>query len=179
MARTSHTADELRDLIAAPSAVGTPPTSLPYGSAAALPAGTPADRETELAVAATQREILACYNTGEGLRTSSLYSAEFVRRIVRDNTARGVNLRRLCGGARRETRRHRANWRGIVEVRDATVLADGRVVARFVVGYQSDPRATETDVVFFVYERGRWRVDGFEIVDIAIPDDPTSTPPAD
>lgn len=140
------------------------------------PTGGPVDAATLAAATATQREAIACANGGERWRVLSLYSDGFVRRILADNAARGVSLRRLFDDLNPPRPLARENWSALTEVRDARVLPDGRVGIFVTVSADAALDAFEIDFVWLVEQDGRWLIDGFEVVDLVFTDAPAATP---
>ena len=161
--------EALRRLAATPTPADAEPTA--DASAFRPPAGEPADPETVAAIAATQRQATACANAGDRIRVMSLYSEAFVRRILADAAVRGMSVEELYdvftpGGWVRPSDRV-----GLLAVREARVLQDGRVGAFVDVVTGDDPSVVETDLVYYVKVRGKWLIDGFVLVDIVLPED--------
>jgi ketosteroid isomerase-like protein len=162
--------------LATPRAGGRPPT-VPSGTPVALPEGEPADAETVAGITATIREFLACVNAGDQLRAFALYSDDFLRPFFgQPGTFTPENYARAATPQPIPTE----EWRALVDVRDARVLADGRVGAVVVV---DDPtsedvagpagQTRDTSFVILVKRGDRWLVDG-AIDDI--PGEETGTP---
>ncbi len=161
----------LERLAATPSPIESP---RPEGAEFVPPPGEPADAEAVAAITATQRGALACANAGDRIRGMSLYSQDFIRRILADAATSGMPVERLYdlftpGGCVRPS-----DYVGILAVREARVLPDGRIGAFFDVVTGNDPSVVETDFVFFVKVRDRWLIDDFVLVDIQISDDPAT-----
>ncbi len=97
----------LERLAATPSPVLSP---TPEGAEFVPPPGEPADAEAVAAITATQRGALACTNAGDRIRGMSLYSQDFIHRILADAAASGIRSsgsmtcsRRADGFAHRTT----------------------------------------------------------------------------
>ncbi|MDP9368031.1 MAG: hypothetical protein M3Q03_07120 [Chloroflexota bacterium] len=159
----------LERLAATPSPVRASPT--PEGAKFVPPPGEPISPGAIAAITATQRGALACANAGDRIRGMSLYSPDFIRRILADAAASGLSVERIYdlftpGGWVRPS-----DYVGILAVRDARLLPDGRIGAFFDVVTGNDPSVVETDFVFFVEVRGGWLIDDFVVVDIQFSDD--------
>jgi hypothetical protein len=120
-----------------------------------VPTGSPADEATVAQVRATIEELLACFATGEPLRVWSLYTDDYMGRLLYRQRGFDRSLYDAYATPRP------AGADELVELRtltDVHLLADGRVgatVALFYPGIGLEKR------FFFVFLRqdGRWRID--------------------
>ena len=134
---------------------GTWPTQVP--TEADLPGGPPADPATAAAVAAAARAYVACVNRWDLARLLALATDAYVRRFVAAEgpvTPRWYEELATPQPAGPE-------WRAtLLAVRDARVLADGRVGAILVVRHPR-PGAESVTTTLFVFARAgdRWLLD--------------------
>src|SRR5688500_4779671 len=138
---------EAGDAVASPDA-GTPFTG--------LPAGEPADAETIDAVTATVREVFACFNAGDFVRSFSLYTDNLVQSFGPELGMSAEDARTFLEG---ETATPVPEDQRIVliSVTNVVVMDDGRVGAIVVSNDPTvEPEGAETALVSFVEENGRW-----------------------
>ena len=157
--------------LATPAAGAVAPTA---STGTALPPGEPADAATVAALTATAREVIACDNAGEALRTLALYSDRYLRQYFATPDAFTPDRYGALATPRPVDPGLQV---ALVAVRDARLLPDGRAAAVVVV---DDPTATggktrSTSILFFVEQDGRWLIDGaVEVVEAGA----TGTPAA-
>ena len=150
----------------------------PVAQAAApdLEGADEADEETTAAVTAVAREAIACANAGDFARGAALYTEGYVGALVAAPIVAGLEeagrlgeedaaavdeavAAQLTEGVNAAPAPlPEAARSALVEVREARVLADGRVVA-LVVGERPGDGETATAIVF-VEEDGRYLIDG-------------------
>jgi ketosteroid isomerase-like protein len=137
----------------APTAVTWPPD---VPSEADLPQGPPADPATARAIAAVAREYVACVNAWDLPRLLALVSDDSLRRSV---AAEGPITAEEYAEMATPYPADPAGWATLLAVRDARVLADGRVGAVLVVRHPHP--GGEAVVTFFVFARtgDRWLID--------------------
>lgn len=142
-------------------AAGLPQPTLPApaaGTPLALPDGDPANAVVVAALAATAREVIACDNAGETLRTLALYSDDYLRPFFgQPGTFTPDRHAALATPRPVEALLQVA----LVEVRDALLLPDGRAAAVVVVDDPADPTGEprSASLLYFVAQDGRWLVD--------------------
>jgi hypothetical protein len=122
------------------------------------PAGEPADAETAAAVEAATRELLACTNAHGFLGLVAVASDRHVRDVLAQDVAAGVTEEAMAEFlAASPEPPTPAQSVALVDVRDVTVLNDGRIGA-VVVG--DEPGVGElTLYLIFVAEDGRYLLD--------------------
>lgn len=143
--------------LATPGAVSAPPVT--SGTPGALPPGQPADAETTAAITATMREIIACFNAGSPLRSFALYSDGLLRPLFGSPAPLSAAVY-----AQFSTPTPVAPdlWVGIVEIRDARILDDGRAAAIVITNDPAAPSDQPTNVaslLVFVRAGDRWLLD--------------------
>lgn len=122
----------------------------------------PATRETVAAIADTVREETACLNAGDVLRRLALYTHDGIARYaVRYGPFPGTASSTLQSTPAPAPLEQPV---ALLDVRDARVLADGRVRATVVRDAPADPRADEPVVVVFVERGDRWLIDDIDLV---------------
>jgi hypothetical protein len=124
-----------------------------------FPTGSPADPATADAVAVVVREFAACLNAGDLFRSMALVTDDFLcQSLARAGT---VTLDEALAAAATPPVPLADDERvRIVAVRDARVLADGRVGVVFVQG------GLRTSLIVLKEVGGRWLVDGIIEVDV-------------
>jgi hypothetical protein len=162
-----------RSLASLQALVGTPPAA-PWPSdvpsEADLPQGPPADLATVAAIEAVAREYVACVNAWDLPRLLGLTTDNYARRFV---AAEGPITAEVYAAMSTPYPTEPA-WRvELLAVRDARVLADGRVGAVLVVRHPH-PEFDSISVTLFLFARvgDRW------LVDDAIAVVPAGTPAA-
>jgi len=133
-----------------------PATPAPITGADGLPAGAPADPATIAGITAATRELIACINAGEVLRGLALYSDPFLR----SQYGQGAVSEESFDAAATPRPRGPETWVSIARIRDARVLADGRVGAIVTVVEPTSPRGEDSSLLLFVRVGDRWLLDG-------------------
>ena len=138
---------------------GAPEPTPPSGTPAALPVGEPLDAATLAAITATAREVIACRNAGEALRTLALYSDAFLRQYFASPGTFTPERYAAMATPRPLSPETRV---ALLDVREARRLPDGRAGATVVVEDPADPtgQPRSATFLFFVEQDGRWLVDG-------------------
>lgn len=165
-----RSAETLTNLAATPMPV--PISASPTAAAEpfALPTGEPIDGTTVQAIAATQREAIACANAGDRIRVLSLYSESFVRRILADAAAQGVSPAQLHAGLTPLRALPPAERSRLLAIRQGRLLPDGRIGAFVDVAPTAADDLVEVDFVWFIKVSGRWLIDDFVVVEIVVLD---------
>jgi len=144
-------------LLATPGPVSSPPP-VPSGAPGGLPAGEPADPATVAGITATIREVLACRNAGDLLRSLALYSDPFLRPLL---AASGPLPPAAYARFATPQAIGPESWVALLAIHDARLLVDGRAGAVVVVDdptAASGPRIT-ADFLVFVRAGDRWLLD--------------------
>ncbi len=145
----------VRDVAATPGAVtSTAASPTPF----VPPSGEPADAATVAAVEAANRELLACTNAYGFLGLVAVSTERHVRDVLARDVADGLTEEDFAGflAATPEPSTPEQSV-ALVDVRDVTVLGDGRIGA-VVVG--DEPGVGEVTLYFiFAEERGRFLLD--------------------
>ena len=143
---------------------GASPAAPPAGSPAAATApaapgeGEPADAATVAAVTETAREVLACLNARDQRRAAALFTDAYFERLF----ARSGRLppEELGAFAATPVPAPPSAWTRFIAVREARVLADGRVGAVVVTDNPAaPPPGPEAAYLVFAEEDGRWLID--------------------
>ncbi len=136
-----------------------------------VPLGQRADQETAAAIELTARELLACINAGDFLRLSALFTDTAV------GPALGPAPEDPAGLERQPTPLPEDDRTRLIAITDTSLLEDGRAAAFVVLNDpQRPPGGSETLLVLFAQEGGRWRIDG--LIDFTVPQ-PAGTPTAE
>ena len=114
-----------------------------------LDQSAPVDAATLASIAAMLREFGACGNGGDWLRLLALTSDDFIRTELNVPDLLSDPIGPLPT----------AEWLAFVEVRDARLLSDGRVVAVAIVANPAAPEEASPAVLIFVRIDGRWLID--------------------
>lgn len=125
-----------------------------------LPEGTPADEETTAAITQTVQMIFACNNSGMLLSSMAILSEHFIsteigNAVFDEDLVAVLQASPVAVPADKHTL--------LLDVRDVTVYADGRVGA--LIDYMAQDGATEgidgqeTDLFIFVNVDGVWLLD--------------------
>jgi hypothetical protein len=163
-------ADFLADLIA------TPVAATPIAPITTLPAGTAPDEPTKSAIEAAVRQLVACSNTGDVLRGLALFTDDYLRRTL-DPTGQLTAEAAIALIAPYATPIPLAPAQlvRLVEVRDITLLPDGRVAAVSVTdGGIPDPPGVTVDLLVFVKAGDRWLIDE-TVANVDQPEEATAT----
>lgn len=161
--------------------LGTPTAAAPQAPIAPveseLPAGNPADEATLAAVTETTRQFVACINAGDTFRSLAVVTDDFLRRQLGGRTPTEEQLAELesqltAAAAASPVALDGANRGGLVAIRDARRLPDGRVGALVVVEAAGLDAPPATAFFSFVETEGQWLID--DIVSLA--DGPAATP---
>lgn len=146
--------ERLNEIILAPAASASPVATRTPG---VVPEGKPAGAETIAAVTSVVRELVACYNAGELLRSYGLYTDAHLRRLF---ARQGGFTRAQYGGlATPQPAADPAEWTAIIEIADVRMLADGSVGATVTMRYASIPMP-KAFFFTFVWTGDRWLIDG-------------------
>lgn len=165
--------------VAATPSVGeaaSPAASPATGPAAfTLPAGEPADGPAVEAITATLRELLACANTG-----NFLVFFEFITEdLAEEFTAEPISQEEVDFLRGTLPALPPEQYGTLVDVREATLLPDGRVGALVDTIFPEEGPGVQTD--WFVFEEvdGRWLIDEIvEDLEGQYPPTETATPAA-
>ncbi|MCA9880506.1 MAG: hypothetical protein KC442_22075 [Thermomicrobiales bacterium] len=127
------------------------------------PLGTVVDADTDAAIKAVAREVLACFNAGDIPRAAALMTESGVKRaywgLTIDEENRELARTRLAAPA--EARAEEVNIR-LITITDASTLPDGRVAAFVVLNEPLlPPNGPETLLFIFANEDGTWKVDDY------------------
>ena len=122
----------------------------------ALPTGQPADVDAVAGITATVREAVACINAGDVQRLFALYSVAYLAEVGPLAPESFIATGATPAPLRTE------EWASLLAVRDAQILADGRVGAIVVIGNRVDLDPAEGRTAFFLFVRDddRWLIDG-------------------
>jgi hypothetical protein len=134
----------------------TPIAATPAPTPGVVPAGTPADPQTEAALTATVAGWLACQNAGEPLRAWSWFTDAYLRRLL--DRQGGVAPAAYAALATPEPAGPN-DQAAIAAIRDVRILPDGRAGATVTLTYPAVPMPK---TFFFTFARvdGRWLIDG-------------------
>lgn len=163
------------------SALGTPGAATPAAPTAALeselPQGDPVDDATVTAVTETTRQFVACINAGDTFRSLAVVTDDFLRQQLGGLTPSVEELAELeaqlaAAAAASPVALDGPNQGGLVAVRDARRLPNGRVGALVMVEAAGLDAPPDTAFFLFVETDGRWLID--DIVTLA--DDAGATP---
>jgi hypothetical protein len=149
-----------RSLASLQALEGTPPAA-PWppdvATEADLPGGPPADPATARQIAAVARAYIACVNAWDLPRLLALVTDDYARRFV---AAEGPITAEAYAAMATPSPAEPAGRAALLAVRDARVLADGRVGAVLVVRHPR-PAADSVTVTCFVFARSgeRWLID--------------------
>lgn len=146
--------ERLNEIILAPAASASPVATRTPG---VVPEGKPAGAETIAAVTAVVRELVACYNAGELLRSYGLYTDAHLRRLF--GRQGGFTRAQYDSLATPQPAADPAEWTAIIEIADVRMLADGSVGATVTMRYASIPMP-KTFFFTFVWTGDRWLIDG-------------------
>ncbi|MGH2559927.1 MAG: hypothetical protein ACRDJH_12745 [Thermomicrobiales bacterium] len=123
--------------------------------------GEPADAETVLAITATMREVAACYNAGDALRTYALYTDAALQPALQPGDVERARRGEPPSGNLNTP---------MPLVEDVRLQPDGRVTAKV------DFNGEKTLIVFVRSDDGeRWLIDLFND-QVSFEDAPTATP---
>ena len=138
-----------------------------------IPLGEPVDPETDEALTAAARELLACLNAGDIRRTTALFTDAAVGPAFGPAPADPSGLEREPTPLDPEARTR------LIAITDPSLLEDGRAAAFLVINDPlNPPRGPETLLLIFAQEDDRWLVDG--LIDFTVvPETPEGTPTAD
>ena len=117
------------------------------------PQGEPADPTTTAAVAATAVEIFACYNAGDFLRGTALWTDAFVAKVFRESPPTEEEIAYF---AATPVPRSPDEADQILALREVVVLPDGRVGAFVDLQF---PEGLETQYGILVREGDRYLLD--------------------
>ncbi|GIW03493.1 MAG: hypothetical protein KatS3mg059_0113 [Thermomicrobiales bacterium] len=120
-----------------------------------LPSGPPADPETVAAITDTMQQLIACHQAGDPYRMYSLFSDRLLRMLA------GLPGSNLLGELATPYPLPENQHEYLAAVEAVQFLPDGRVSALVTRGNVDDPHPApgRTQLIIFVYERGRWVVD--------------------
>jgi hypothetical protein len=180
-----RSAEEITALWARAANIGTPieevdelvqgtPDGSEFGTPQAVivdvPVGDPADAETIEAVTATVRELIACINAGDYGRALSLYSDDLVRELAPEQPFDAEQAKTFL--ASEPVALPEASRLVLIAVIDVTVQDDGRIGAIVVSNDPAigQPNQTETSLVYFSQDEGRWVIDGIVGGAVGAPD---------
>ena len=150
-----RTVDELIALWYGPggSAVATPAEEA-AATEVSIPIGSPADEATTADIVATVREVFACFETGDFLRATALFTDDLARIFGPGPGVSEEDARAFLAAPEPATE---AEASLIVAIADVMVLADGRVGA-FVVDRSADD-GTHVGYVVLEHQGDRWLAD--------------------
>jgi hypothetical protein len=121
-----------------------------------LPAGTPADDETAMAVHERVLILTACINANDLLRTLALYSDQFLSVAFGGQPIAQAAYDAEVG----KTNPRPAGTEVVLYgFSDVVIAPDGRAVVSVLGDDLSSPRPPSYTLFYFVHEDGEWRID--------------------
>jgi hypothetical protein len=141
--------------------LATPVANPGYSEPAMLPAGTEVDPDTRAELEDTFRQLVACFNTGDGLRVLSLYSEDYLRSLFTDPETGEISisdedLSELATPIPVSER----GPESVSVIREMAELPDGRIAVVF----EADREMASSDdqPLTFIYVKidDRWLIDG-------------------
>lgn len=134
----------------APEAIGTP-------SPFTLPDGSPADASTTAAISKRVVELAACINAENTLGFYGQFSPDSVRQQLAGQDITDADVDALAAITPVASPSDR--WVTVIDIRDATILPDGRVGALVDTLFPFVSDDIQTDYFIFANIDGRWLID--------------------
>jgi hypothetical protein len=144
----------LNAIVATPLAEGTPAIARTPG---VVPEGTPADLDTSDAITATIRELVACFNAGEPLRSYGLYTAPYLNRLF--NRQGGFSQLVYDSLATPQPTDDPSTHTAILSISEIRILEDGSAGANVTLQYSSIPMP-KNFYFSFEWNGDRWMISG-------------------
>jgi hypothetical protein len=142
-------------LNAAVNATPAPGTPVVTPTPGIVPAGTPADPVTVDGIKATVRELVACFNAGEPLRSFGLYTDAYLNILF--NRQGGFSQAVYDSYATPEPVADATRHTAILEIAEVRVFADGSAGATVTMRYASIP-VPKTFYISFLWNGERWMI---------------------